>query len=158
MEFAITCDCGKTFLVSAGMAGSSVQCSCGLLTPVPSLSELGRHAPVKDEPERVAPHRSIVAQAALWMIGSAVFGGFVVGGSVLAFAAGGPAGFAYLLSMTGQVWLLALIIRESPPEAIFYALVVPFFTWYFAYERWEVAKWPFVLHAAGIVLTLLAAL
>jgi hypothetical protein len=77
-------------------------------------------------------------------------------GCLLSFRAGGIAGSAYLVAQVGQIWLLVLIIRECHSDAVFYALVIPFFTWYFALQRWDIAKWALVCNMGGILLMLLA--
>jgi hypothetical protein len=56
--------------------------------------------------------------------------------------------------VTGQVWLLILIVRECNPDAFFYALMIPFFTWYFTYQRWDMAKRPFIIHVGGLLMHL----
>jgi len=157
MEFLLPCECGKNLMVTDGMAGTSVQCGCGRLTSIPSLGELRKLAPVKPQAEAMVPGRSAVAQAVLWIVGSVVFGGILLGGAILAFNAGGLPGAIYLVAMVGHVWLVLLVARECPPDAVFYALVIPFFVWYFAYQRWDIAKWPFILSAGGGFLSGLAA-
>jgi len=73
------------------------------------------------------------------------------------FYAGGCAGAGYLLALVGQVWLLILIARECPPQAIIYGLLIPCFTWYFAGRRWDVARRPLLCAVMGVLLLLLAA-
>jgi hypothetical protein len=51
-----------------------------------------------------------------------------------------------------------LVVRECDRGAIVLALVVPFFTRYFAYLRWDVAKWPFLISVAGVLVNLLGLL
>jgi hypothetical protein len=60
-----------------------------------------------------------------------------------------------LLAQVGQIWLLVLIVRECQPDAIICAVVIPFFTWYFAYQRWDIAKWAFFCNVGGSLLLLL---
>jgi hypothetical protein len=67
---------------------------------------------------------------------------------------GGLTGLGYLLAMGSQLWLFCLIINECEPQAILLALLIPFFLWFFALQRWDVAKWPFVFNVAGILLML----
>lgn len=40
MEFRVDCSCGNYVLVSEGAAGSTRDCSCGRIVPIPSLKEL----------------------------------------------------------------------------------------------------------------------
>jgi hypothetical protein len=76
----------------------------------------------------------------------------------VSFAAGGLAGFGSVVVWASQIWLLALVMRECSPGAILLALLIPFFTWYFAYQRWDVAKWPFLINAGGVLLNILGLL
>ena len=55
-----------------------------------------------------------------------------------------------------QIWLILLIMRGNPVLALV-ALVVPFFTWYFAFQNWDIAKKPFLGTIAGLVLWLIFA-
>lgn len=41
---SVTCCCGKRISVTAGQAGATVACACGMTTDVPSLSVLRRDA------------------------------------------------------------------------------------------------------------------
>jgi hypothetical protein len=97
---------------------------------------------------------STAADVARYVVGSLVFGGVAFILILLSFRAGEAAGIAFLVAQIGQVWLLVLIVRECPPDAIFLALLIPFFTWYFAYQRWDIAKWPFLLNLAGSLVAL----
>jgi hypothetical protein len=91
----------------------------------------------------------------VWVIGFVVFGSLLVVGSLLFFQVGGLAAVGFLLAMAGQLWLLGLIVRECDRQALILALVIPFFAWYFALQRWDVAKWAFLLNALGLALILL---
>jgi len=56
MDFRIKCECGKHVVVTTGSAGGSVQCACGRIVIVPSLTELRRQAgisPYKVNPAQV---------------------------------------------------------------------------------------------------------
>jgi membrane-bound ClpP family serine protease len=101
---------------------------------------------------------SVAGRMALWVVGAVTVGILVVVGSLLSFAVGGLAGFGYLLAMAGQLWLLGLMVRECQPDAIGLALVIPFFTWYFAWQRWDVAKWPFLFSVIGLGVNLVGVL
>jgi hypothetical protein len=152
MAFEITCDCGKKLPVTEGMAGSSISCVCGRSVSVPSLSQLRSQVDLIAEPADVPPRRSPAEQAALWVLGILVVSGLVFCGIPFSFALAGFAGFGYLVALTGHLWLLGLIIRECHPDAIFMAYYLPFFTWYFAYQRWDIAKWPFIINSVGLVI------
>ena len=59
-----------------------------------------------------------------------------------------------VVTMIGcQIWLILLIMRGSPMLALI-ALVVPFFTWYFAIQNWDIAKLPFLGHITALVVLL----
>ena len=57
-------------------------------------------------------------------------------------------------SWMGTCGALVLVLRECDRSAIILALVIPLFTWYFAYQRWDVAKWPFLINVAGLLVDL----
>jgi hypothetical protein len=44
MDFSISCDCGRSMLVSEGLAGAMTTCECGGRVNVPSLKELRSNA------------------------------------------------------------------------------------------------------------------
>jgi hypothetical protein len=58
-----------------------------------------------------------------------------------------------LTAIASQVWLVLLIMRGSPPLALL-ALVIPFFTWYFALQNWDIAKRPILLQVGGLVVVI----
>ncbi|MCI0641958.1 MAG: hypothetical protein L0Y72_31165 [Gemmataceae bacterium] len=155
MEFRLTCECGQRLDLTDGSAGSAVTCACGRAVQVPSLGELRRQF-AEDVDIKVPMERGLTpAQVALLAFGLMVFGsGFVV--SLLYFFYVGPiAGIGCLVAQAGQIWLLVLVIRECSSEAIFFAFVIPFFTWYFALKRWDVAKGALACNVGGIALTFL---
>ena len=158
MGYQVTCSCGNVLAVSDGMAGSTTTCSCGRTVSVPSLSQLRRHAVPEPAPHEPRHPRVTAAQAALWTVGAIVFGTLFVGCSAASFAASGLAGLGAVFALVGQLWLLGLMIRECHPDTIFLALVIPFFTWYFAFQRWDVAKWPFLINVGGVLVNLLGLL
>ncbi len=49
-----------------------------------------------------------------------------------------------------QIWLILLLMRGNPILG-FVALIIPFFTWYFAIQNWDLAKWPFIIHVGSII-------
>ena len=157
MNFEIACECGKSLVVTEGMAGTSTTCSCGRVVPVPSFGDLRKQA-LLVEPVEPGPRRTWARQAALWVLGSLVVGGLVLCGIPFSFMLAGYAGFGYLVALTGHLWLLGLIIRECHPDAIIMAYFIPFFTWYFAIQRWDVAKWPFVINLVGLAILVPAVL
>ena len=157
MEFLIACECGQSITVSEGKAGSRVQCSCGRLTPVPSLSALRSQGVVKSEPEVVPSGRRAGIRRSLGIIDIAILVGVVVGGSFLAFAFGHLMEFGLFLFVSGHIRIMVLIVRECPPGAAVYALVNPFFSWRFAVVRWDVSKWPLLISTGGFLLALLGA-
>ena len=152
MAFEIPCDCGKRVPVTEGMAGSSISCTCGRSIPVPSLSQLRSQVALIAEPADAGPRRGPAEKVALWVLGILVVGSLVLCGIPFSFALAGFAGFGYLVALTGHLWLLGLIIRECHPDAILMAYFIPFFTWYFAFQRWDVAKWPFIINLVGLVI------
>ena len=154
MGYEVTCTCGKVLSVSEGMAGSSMPCGCGRAVSVPSLSELRRQEVTEPHPVRSRKPRSTADKVFGYFVGTVLVGALIVLGTLLSFAAGSLAGLGYLVAMLGQVWLLVLVIRECDRRAIILALVIPFFTWYFAYQRWDVAKWPLLINVAGVLVNL----
>jgi hypothetical protein len=106
-------------------------------------------------PTESAPSGS---KGTLWTVGAVVFGGLLVIGSLWAFQYGGLAVCGYLLAVAGQLWLFTLMVRECSPNAVILALLIPFFLWYFALQRWDIAKWAFLLHLLGSVVYLLGIL
>jgi hypothetical protein len=86
-------------------------------------------------------------------VGVLVFGGLLVFGLVILLERGNEfALVGYLIAVASQIWLLLLMVRECDPRAFFYALRIPFLTWYFAYQRWDIAKWPLLCHVTGLSL------
>jgi hypothetical protein len=88
-------------------------------------------------------------KAVLYVVGAVVFGMLFLVGSLVAFRSGGVAGFGYLLAVAGQLWLLVQIARECPPDFFVIALLVPFASWVFVWQRWDIAKWPFLVNVFG---------
>ena len=158
MAFEIACECGKIIPVTEGMAGSSISCGCGRSLPVPSLSQLRSQVALVADPADDASRRSPTAQIVLWILGVLVVGSLLFCGIPVSFAWGGFAGFGYLVALTGHLWLLGLVIRECPPDAILMALVIPFFTCYFAIQRWDIARWPLIIYLIGLGINILALL
>jgi hypothetical protein len=148
MGYWLRCECGQELPVGEGAAGGVLTCACGRAVQVPSLRELRNQFRVEAETKAV---RSL-PQPGLLVVGALVFVGLFLVGCVLSFAAGGLAGAGFVIFQIGQVWLLVLIIRECPGQAIFLALVIPFFTWYFAYQRLDIAKWPLICNLSGLLL------
>lgn len=66
MKYTLQCECGQEVTVSAGDAGSTVNCACGKAVPVPGLSELKRtsHArtstPQDEEQDDSARRRGLI--------------------------------------------------------------------------------------------------
>src|SRR5262249_36493459 len=130
MEFRLPCECGQRLYVEEGAAGGALLCPCGRTLKVPSLGELRRHFGLKAEDEPSDDGRFSPAQIVVLVIGAMLFAVVFLLGGLLSFAVGGVAGVGYLVSQVGQIWLLALVVRECPPQAIFYARVVPVVTCY----------------------------
>jgi hypothetical protein len=47
-----------------------------------------------------------------------------------------------------------LIVWKCHPEAVVWCLLMPFFTWYFAFQRWGIAKWAFLCNLGGLLIFL----
>jgi hypothetical protein len=154
MPFEITCGCGKIIPVTEGMAGSSIACQCGRAVSVPSLSQMRSQVALVADPADASRERSSGEKVALWALGILVIGTLLFCGVPISFTLGGFAGFGYLVALTGHFWLLGLIIRECHPNAILMALVIPFFTCYFAIQRWDVARWPLIIYLIGLGITI----
>jgi hypothetical protein len=104
---------------------------------------------------------NLVPILAMWVVRVACvgfLGSFVVVGAFWSFEVGGLVGIGYVLSTLGQIWLLVLIVRECERNAIVLAFIIPCFTWYFAWERWDVAKRPFLLNILGIIVSIIGIL
>jgi hypothetical protein len=104
-----------------------------------------------------SPHRrrsmnTTPAQRALLAVGVVIFTAILIAGCLASFSAGGLAVVGYWLAQVGQIWLLVLIVRECQPDAIILALVIPFFSWYFAYQRWDIAKGALFCNVGGLLL------
>ena len=67
----------------------------------------------------------------------------------------GVAGF--LLVVGSWIWLILLIMRGSPPLALL-ATVVPFMTWWFAVQNWDIAWRPMTLKCIGFTCWIAGAL
>lgn len=145
-------------LVSEGAAGTAVPCACGVQVKVPSFRELQQVALVEGPPAEAAEDESAVGWVVVLCLGALVFGFLAFGWALLAFQYGPAATIGAVVSEIGHFWLLALIIRHCRRDAVALALFVPFFTWWFAFQRWDIAKWPFVCTAGGLVLSLAAAI
>jgi hypothetical protein len=98
------------------------------------------------------------ARAFLVLAGTVLFVALSVAACAWSFHAGGASGLGYVLGWVGQTWLLYLIFRECQPDALVLALFVPFFTWYFAYQRRDIAKIPWALSVVGLLVMLMALL
>src|SRR5262245_14241239 len=75
---------------------------------------------------------------------------------ILAAAERHLAFLGWLFVALGHFWLAGLIIRHCPLRAALYTIFLPIFTTRFALHRWDVARWPFVIRTAGIVVTVAA--
>jgi hypothetical protein len=110
---------------------------------------------VATQPPPTAPERAgSEGKGGLLVVGALVFGALLVAGSLWSFQVGELAFFGYLVAMAGEMWLLVLLIRECRPDALVLALLIPFFLWYFAWQRWDIARWPFLVSVLGLVVTL----
>jgi hypothetical protein len=76
----------------------------------------------------------------------------LLAGSLWAFTAGEMAGICYLLALAGHIWLLVLIARDCPPETLICAVLIPFFTWFWALKRRDIAIWPLLCNVGGLAL------
>ena len=144
------CECGRAITVWEGSADVEFRCDCGRKIKVPPF----RKPSVKfgerydalsedaDSPEMVVPFIMGIHLLATVFLGVA----FVSLASASVWATG------YTLALAGQIWLVYLIIRECHPEAIVWTLLIPCFTWYFAFQRWDIAKWAFLCNLGGVTL------
>jgi hypothetical protein len=85
---------------------------------------------------------------ALVLLVTYAVGSIVLGPAMVWIASGGLGEVGFTIALTGHVWLIFLIVRECRPEAMV-CLLIPFFPWYFAYRRWDIAKWPFLGNMGG---------
>jgi hypothetical protein len=156
MAFAIHCFCGQRLEVTEGMASTSVQCPCGRTLTVPSLGELRQLYPQTEEPPDHSERNQAIARVVLIGLGAMVLGTIaaVVGIAVVAVGGGLPT-IGYGIFLFGYIWLLLQIAQVCPPSALVMVVVVPFFHWYYAFQRWDIAKWPFLCNVGGLVLLLI---
>jgi hypothetical protein len=152
MAFAMRCSCGQRLEVTEGMAGTFVQCPCGGRVRVPSFAELRRLYPETEEPLVPTETARQVAQVVVFALGACVFGIVALVLGMIAAGGGGLVLAGYAFSMFGYLWLLVQIIRVCSPDAIILVLLVPFFHWYYALQRWDIAKWPFLCNVSGLAL------
>jgi hypothetical protein len=106
----------------------------------------------------VAPVKPDIVRIAGLVLGISIFVSLVILGTFFSLGIGGLAGFGFFLAMVGRMWLLVLIVRNCPPNAIVMALYIPFFTWFFAWQRWDVATWPVLLYVLGCAVFVLGIL
>jgi hypothetical protein len=157
MQVHLACSCGRWVAVNEGMAGLSLRCACGGTVPVPPLREL--RALAEDDPQaggrRAAPRPPGFADRVITgVIGLALVVALLVL-AVPGLALGGPLGAAGVpLLIVGWGWLL-LRIAEGRPLAALFAVLRPWLLVRFAIDHWQVARWPFLCYAAGLVLLLL---
>jgi hypothetical protein len=154
MELRLACACGQGITVTEGAAGAAIHCGCGQTMHVP---------PFRKARARFAERRDAVAKDScppelltILLVGTYVLGSVFLGHTLLWVASGGLANFGYAVALGGQIWLLFLLVSECHPEAIIWSLLIPFYTWYFAFRRWDIAKWAFVCNVGGLVLLLAA--
>jgi hypothetical protein len=146
----LSCECGREITVTAGSADVALPCTCGRTIKVP---------PFRKPPALVAPRFEAHAydvesteRLVLQIIAAYVLGCVFLGGALMSLTSAPLWVAGVMVALAGRMWLLLLIISECHPEAVVWFLLVPFFTWYFAYERWDIAKWAFVCNLGGWVL------
>jgi ABC-type Na+ efflux pump permease subunit len=155
MAFAMYCACGQRLEVTEGMASTSVPCPCGRTLAVPSLGELRQRYPQTEEPPDASERAQAIARVVLFVLGACVFGALALVLGMIAANGAGLSVIGYAISMIGYLWLLFQIVRVCPPSALVMVLVVPFFHWYYALKRWDIAKWPFLCNVSGLVLMMI---
>jgi hypothetical protein len=109
--------------------------------------------PVREKQERCEydPEWLVLYSIALFSLGT-VF----LGATLMKFAHAPLLMTGLTVFLVSQVWLVCLIVRECHPEALLWTLLIPFFPWYFAYQRWDIAKWGFAFSTGGLVMFLIA--
>ena len=157
MEFYVPCECGQHLAVSEGAAGTEIGCTCGRTVHIPSLGALREHSLLQDEAPSPPRPRYSAGQFVLLVVGMIAFGSVFIFGLSLSLAGGNLMGIGWLAYQLAQIWLIILIARECHPDAIFYALMIPFFTWYFGYQRWDIAKVPLLFSVGGFLWSLVTA-
>jgi hypothetical protein len=155
MAFAMYCACGQRLEVTEGMASTSVRCPCGCTVPVPSLGELRRLYPETEEPDDPSESIRAVARVVLFGLGACVFATIAVLFGTWAADGGGLTVLGYGFAMIGYLWLLLQIGRVCAPSALVLVLLVPYFHWYYAFQRWDIAKWPFLCNVGGLALMII---
>jgi hypothetical protein len=153
MLMDLSCECGQTTTVTEGSADVTIHCDCGACIRIPPFRRrLARCAGSQAATAQRAYPPAIIAFVLGGIYG---VGSILLSDSLLWFASGGgSAKIGYAMSLFGQIWLVYLIVWECHPEAIVWSLLVPFFTWYFAYQRWDIAKWAFLANLGGTILFL----
>jgi hypothetical protein len=155
MAFAMRCTCGQRVEVTEGMASTSVPCPCGRTLSVPSLGELRQLYPQTEEPPDPSETSQVAARVVVFVLMAVVLGSLALIIGMVAVNGGGLSLVGYGVFLFGYIWLLLQIARVCPPSALIMVLVVPFFNWYYAFQRWDIAKWPFLCNVGGLVLLLI---
>jgi len=153
----MTCECGRALTVTEGSAGALVRCRCRRGIVVPSFDRSALPVPHARD-ARIDDTNSPEALVAP-ILGIFVLGSIFLGGTLASLASSSLWVTGYTLALAGQTWLFYLILRECHPEAIVWCLLFPCFTWYFGYQRWDIAKVPLLCSIGGFALfvaTLLA--
>jgi hypothetical protein len=155
MAFAIHCPCGQRLEVTEGMAGTAVPCPCGSMVRVPSFGELRRLHPQSEEPPDSSEREQAIAQVVSFALAAVVFVTLTIVEGLTVANGGWLSVAGYGIAMCGQLLLLFQIVRVCSPSAIVLALLLaPFFSWYYAFRRWDLAKWPFLCNVGGLVIML----
>jgi hypothetical protein len=154
MELRLSCECGREITVTEGSAGAAIQCGCGHNLRVPPFRK--PFAMLAQLHDAVAYDRYPPQMLAILLAGIYVLGSIFLGDALLWVASGRFERIGYAVALGGQIWLMFLLVSECHPEAIVWSLLIPFYTWYFAYRRWDIAKWAFVCNVGGLLLILAA--
>jgi hypothetical protein len=150
----MSCACGRTIAVNEGSPGIVLTCPCARKLEVPPFKR-----PASSFPEargaRTDDDHSL-EERLLLIVGLFVLGTVFLSGGLIALASARLWVTGYAFAVAGQIWLVFLIVRECHPEAVVWSLLVPGFTWCFAYQRWDIAKWPLACNVGGLILLITA--
>jgi hypothetical protein len=152
-DLRLSCECGREISVTEGSADYFIACACNRKIKVPpfrmSAAILAFHIQAECDDDN-SPELPALHNICLCVVGTLFLG---IALTKMAYATFLVAGSMFYLA--GQVWLVYLIIKECHPEALLWTLLVPFFPWYFAFQRRDIAIYPFTCTASGLTLLLI---
>lgn len=156
--YEVTCDCGRTLAVKASMAGSTKECPCGQVVPIPSLGDLrvsrGTNLSADNESDFVAPSAPTPRSAEIM---SAIV---AAAAAIIAIAQPSIAPplvlLTVLVAISCNYWLALLVAGECDASITLLMFVLPGVPLVFAMKRWDLARWPVSVGVASAVVFFVA--